>query len=391
MKKILITTGIFPPDIGGPATYSSILLKELPGFDYNIGVLTYGVKEQASKGLIYVVSNKWPKGIRHLVYFLKVLWLGRGADLILCVDSSFGASFISLLAALILRKKFVVRITGDYAWEQGVQRYGVKELMDEFQRKRYGIFISILRRCQNFVVCRADLVITPSNYLKNTILNWGAKKENIKVIYNAVSATEIKMFKEEARQKLNLSGRIMISAGRLVLWKGFGLLIEIVSGLKKQIPDLKLIIAGDGPERENLDKKTKDLNLENNVLLVGALPKNELAVYMRSADIFVLNTGYEGLSHQLIEAMAMGLPVITTRVGGNTEVVDNQENGILVEYNNKKQLEEAIIRLFMSDELKNKLAEKARDKAALFSRQNMISATVDLLKKYENFIIIKRP
>lgn len=381
MKKILITTGIFPPDIGGPATYSSILLKELAGFNYKVKVLTYGIKKQTDKGLIYVVSNKWPKGVRHLMYFLKVLRLGMGTDLIFCVDSSFGAAFISLFAALILCKKFIVRITGDYAWEQGMQRYGVKELMDEFQGKRYGILISILRGCQNFVVRKADLIITPSDYLKNIILNWGAKKEKIKVIYNAVSFSKLKLSKEEARQRLNLSGRVLVSVGRLVPWKGFDLLIDVVFELIKKIPDLKLIIVGGGPEQNNLEKKINELNLRGSVSLTGVVPKNKLVVYLKAADVFVLNTGYEGFSHQIIEAMAMEVPVITTRVGGNAEIIEDQKNGILIDYNDKEQLKAVIVSLMDDEGFRNRLVSEAVNKASYFSKQSMISSLVNLLKE----------
>ncbi len=107
IKQILITTGIYPPDIGGSASYSSPLVKEL----------------------------SWPKGIRHFIYFLKTLWLGRKQDLILAADFSFGAAFVPMIAAKILRKKFLIRVTGDYTWEQGVQRFEVKDLMDDFQKK----------------------------------------------------------------------------------------------------------------------------------------------------------------------------------------------------------------------------------------------------------------
>ena len=91
--------------------------------------------------------------------------------------------------------------------------------------------------------------------------------------------------------------------------------------------------------------------------------------YFKAGDIFVLNTGYEGFSHFLLEAMAMEIPIITTKVGGNAELIENGKEGILVEYNNKEELNKKIIELVKDETLTNRLVEQAKIKVAEFSQK----------------------
>ncbi len=377
--KILIATGIFPPDIGGPATYSKLLADELPKHNIQVEILSFGL-----------VRNL-PKIIRHFVYFWKVLTAGLRVDIIFAQDP-VSVGLPSFLAAKIIRKKFILKIVGDYAWEQGMQRFGVKDLLDDFLNKKYGWKVETLRKIQKFVANNADKIIVPSEYLKKVVLKWGITPDKIYVIYNAFEAPQITISGEEARKKLNLSGTILISAGRLVPWKGFTALIEIMPEILEQIPDAKLIIIGDGPEFKNLKSLPADathqalqagqisnLKINGNVFLTGQLSHEDLLIYLKAGDIFVLNTAYEGFSHHILEAMAIGIPVITTNRGGNSEIIDNGKNGILIDYNNKDELKKAIIDLYNSLVLKMKLTQNAKNKVMEFGKEKMIKETLHQL------------
>ena len=387
-KKILIATGIFPPAIGGSASYSALLKKELPEHSFQILILTYGDKRdhKSSEKNIFIVSNRWSKGIRHLIYFLKVLVLGRDADVILAADSSFGAALIVALANKILGTKLIIRVTGDYAWEQGKQRFAVQDSIDDFQNKKYGWSVEFLRKCQKYALNSADLIVAPSQYLKNIVIGWGINPEKITVIYNGIVQPLITP-KLQARQELGLieNDKIAISAGRLVSWKGFAALIEVTAEIVKKIPKFKLIIIGDGPEKSNLKFKIANLKLETSVYLIGSVAKDKLNNYLSAADIFVLNTGYEGLSHQLLEALSAGLQIITTDAGGNKEIIDEiiktQPDLIrIVPYNNRSTMQ-----LVLEHELasinKTRLSEKElTDMMRKFSKDQMINNLVNLLK-----------
>ena len=115
------------------------------------------------------------------------------------------------------------------------------------------------------------------------------------------------------------------------------------------------------------------------VRLLGRLAKSELTYWLAAADAFVLNSGYEGFSHQLLEAMQMGIPVISTRIGGNTELIEEGVSGLLVPYNDKAALSEAITRLYKDATLRSRIGEAGKSRAAEFKESDSLDALVHAL------------
>ena len=366
-QRVLIATGIYPPDIGGPATYSKLLFEELPQRGMPVEVLSFGE------------VRRYPPGIRHILYFLKALWRARRADIIFAQDP-VSVGFPASIAAGILRKKFLLKIVGDFAWEQGTQRFGVSEVLDEFLQRKYNWRVELLRKVQRWSAKRAHKVIVPSEYLKRVVSKWGIDSKKITVVYHAIDFAEIKTTKEEARTGLGVSGKVLVSAGRLVPWKGFDALIDMMPKLIKEFPDLKLVIVGDGPDRTSLESRITNYGLSDRVLLTGALPKATLLKYLRASDIFLLNTSYEGFSHQIPEAMAAGIPVITTRVGGNPEAITDGTDGFLVPFNDQRAFQEKISLLFRFPESYDRIVERGVPRAKTFGRARMIDGVTAILK-----------
>jgi len=404
--KIIIATGIFPPDIGGPATYSETIAEELTRRGFNIRVVTYadrsknqeaGIKKQGY-GIVRI-SRTYPKGLRHFVYFWKLLRISRGADVVYAQDL-ISAGLPAMCAAKLLRKKFALKIVGDYAWEQHAQRsttslkFPISNFqfpnIEEFQKEKYGLRTELLRFLERVVAKKADVIITPSAYLKRLVLGWGVSEKKVRVVYNAYHSEELQATsypltssgsRAVSRDKLQaFKGDIIISVGRLVPWKGFGALIEIMPELLKENPNFKLLIVGEGPQKENLKSQISNLKLNESVILLGKLPHAELLAYLRAAKIFVLNTAYEGLSHQLLEALAAKVPIITTNVCGNPEVITNGENGILVGFDDKEALKETISRVWKDGVLAEKFIQNGKKTLEKFSLEKMIEGTVSVLK-----------
>jgi len=371
--RVLIATGLYPPDIGGPATYSRLLETELPKHGMSVFVVSFsGVRSL-------------PKIIRHAAYFLKVCFYGTEAEIIYALDP-VSVGLPSMVAAKLLKKRFILRVAGDYAWEQFQAQSAKRKAQnknfvtpEEFQENRYDIVTELRRKVQRFVAQHADTIVVPSEYLKGIVKQWGVLNEKMKVIYNAFEPIIFNETKEHIRKKLGISGVILLSAGRLVPWKGFSVLIDVVAELKKEIPDIKLYIAGDGPEEKDLRFKIKDLRIENTVILLGRLAHGKLAEYIRAADIFVLNTGYEGFSHLLLEVMAIGTPVITTNVGGNHELIENQKSGLFVAYNDKTGIKNAMRSYLENASLREAVIENGKKKTETFSRER---ATESLIKLF---------
>ncbi|MFH1427382.1 MAG: glycosyltransferase family 4 protein [Patescibacteria group bacterium] len=249
-----------------------------------------------------------------------------------------------------------------------------------FKKKKYSQPVEKMRSLQKKVAKGAKLIITPSEYLKGIVKKWGVNENKIKVIYNSVEKIELELNNEEAKEKINLAGNIILSVGRLVSWKGFSLLIDLMPEFLKINKNFKLLIIGEGPEREKLEFRIKpclpagrNSELTNSVYLLDAVPQEKLWVYFRAADIFILNTGYEGLPHIIIEAMQIGTPVITTDVGGNKEVIENNRTGLIVEYNNKVEIKDTIIKLWKDKNLADNLTSAAKNEVATkFSREKML-------------------
>ena len=129
----------------------------------------------------------------------------------------------------------------------------------------------MLRFLERVVVKKADVIITPSEYLKKLVIGWGVPEDKIKVIYNAYTEQNNKFqafvpSSGRGVSNFKFQGDVIISVGRLVPWKGFGALIEIMPELFKENPNFKLLIVGEGPQKENLKSQISNLKLNEKVI-----------------------------------------------------------------------------------------------------------------------------
>ena len=361
--RLLIATPLYPPELGGPATYSKILEEEMPAR----GMQTALVK--------FTDVKRYPKGIRSLVYFWTILRAGKDADLILALDP-VSTGLPALLASMMLKKPFALKVVGDYAWEQGKQRFGIASSLDEFVLERHHAPIVVLfQRVQAFVASRACCVIVPSEYLKGIVETWGIEKDRIVVIPNAVSREAKGTLPEGLPRKRPR----VVSVGRLVPWKGMGGLIDAVASARADLADMTLVIAGDGPDRADLESYAR-ARLSDGYAFTGAIDNGQVHALLASADVLVLNSSYEGLSHLLIEAMTAGTPTIATAVGGNSEVITDGVDGLLVPYGDANALTAALVRVTSEDGLAERLHHAAKESSERFTVKKMADATFSTLR-----------
>lgn len=367
-KKILISADIFPPQAGGPATYVVSLANELVRGGTPVEIVSLNPDSDVSLVKCKMFKARYKDKVsRYVDYFFTLLHRAMDADVIYAMGP-VNSGLPAMIVAKLRRKKFVVKVVGDYAWEQACVRFDVTDNIEDFQIKKYPSWsIEFLKWVESLVVRQADQVIVPSDYLKKIVLGWGAKAEKITVIYNGVD------LKNSADPIDHSEEKWLVSVGRLVPWKGMDTLIEIMPELLKNFSDLKLKIVGDGPELGNLKKLVNDLRLENSVELLGNLPKEKTLSYIKSADIFILNSAYEGLSHVLLEALSLGRSILASRVGGNAEVTDN-----LFNYNDKQEMTDKIKNFLTSRdvEVNTKEQQNVLDK---FNSKNMITKTKEIL------------
>lgn len=367
--KITIATGLYPPEIGGPATYAAMLEAELPARGIEVVTVPFGW------------VRHYPKIIRHFIYAWKLWQNSRQTDVIYALDP-ISVGLPAVFVARIKRIPFIIRLGGDYAWEQGRVRFGLTCTLDEFlnNTKDRPFAVKMFARIQTYVVSKAKQVIVPSEYLKSVVMKWGINEAKIKVIYSALYPLEVNTVRDVLREELAYSYPTIVSAGRLVPWKGFGGLIKVVAKLREHYPNISLVIIGDGEERQRLHDRAAELKLTGQVRFMGSLSKDALGAAIKAADVFVLNTAYEGLSHQLIEVMDIGTPIVTTRAGGNEELITDGVSGYLVEFNHEEELFEAIVRVLNHPESRERIVQTARGRSKQFAKETVVNEVVTLLQ-----------
>lgn len=355
-------TGTFHPEAGGPATYLYNLLPELVARGHRVTVVTYGdvEEERAYPYPVIRISRQQPIPLRLAKFTWEVLRQGRKCDLLFVNDYGLPAA----LANLALRKPVVMKVVGDFAWEYAIRHRLIPadENIDDFQRARHGFTVELLRRLQRWYVSRARAVIVPSRYFRGLVAGWGVPEKKSRVIYNAVdlAAYQDLPSREEIRARLGLAGRVVLTAARLTPWKGVNRLIAALPAWREAVPGTNLVIVGDGPERANLERLAHEVGVAEAVTFVGQVPHEWMPLYLRAADVFVLYSGYEGLPHVVLEAMAAGVPVVASRKGGIPEVIEDGVTGLLVEWGDETVLADTVERVLCDAALARRLGEAGR-------------------------------
>lgn len=366
--KLLVATGLYPPETGGPATYAKMIEDRLPERGIEIEVLPFSV------------VRSYPKIIRHGIYLWKVWRRASDADIVYALDP-ISVGLPAAMAASLRGKKFMLRLGGDYAWEQGRQRFGITDTLDDYTAspEQVSLTVRALARLQTWVAKKAVVVVAPSEYLKKVIVTWGVAPDRVRVIYSSLVPVDTTLGRDTVRHSLQVSGPVITTAGRLVPWKGMRMLIDIVQDLRDVYPDMTLLIIGDGPEESVLKAQIEKYGLKENVRLLGRLTRVESANVIAASDVFVLNTAYEGLSHQLLEVMDWGTPIVTTTAGGNVELLSDGVDALLVPFNDQYRLQTAITTVLTNPETGQRLTQFARARSKEFSEDRVIGELTTLV------------
>jgi len=384
--KLLFVTSIFPPDIGGPATYVPTMANCLYKQGIEVSVITF------SDNIFYSCDKFFPFNIlrvkrkqgflkRHLSYFSRLVKFISKID-ILFVNSMTLLPHVFVLAFLY-KKPIVLKFVGDCVWEKLSAKGAISDSFGEFLNKRYSVNIELLKKIRNILLKIPDKIIVPSCYLKNCLIKMGVEENKIKVIYNAVEFTEEINSEKEIKLPFKEVNFIIITVCRLIPWKGVYDIINVLTRFPKNIG---LIVIGDGPEREKIESMVKNFSLTDRVYLPGSLEKKRVISFFKKADLFVLNSLYEGMPHVIIEALLAGLPVVATKVGGTPEVVRDGVSGFLIPPNDEEALYRNIKRFVDNPRLLEKLPDKREIKRIKesFSVEKMVKETLDVLMSVSN-------
>ena len=351
--RVLVTVGIFPPDIGGPATFVPKIAKYFQDeLNYEIEILTLSDNKNLNINddfSVKRIDRNLPIIYRWLKTIFTIYKLGKNKDLIFVN----GLGTETTIANIFLKKKIIRKIVGDPVWERAYSKAKISESFDEFQVKNYGFSISLQKKVRSFSIKKSDIVVTPSKHLKNFILNLGFKNK-IEIINNGV-------FIPEENTNIFTNDQINITiVSRLVSHKNIKKIIRAISDLND--PLIYLNIIGDGPELNKLQKISLESNNKDNIIFHGKLNRDDINHIFLKSDIYIQASNYEGLPHSLLEAMSYGIPVLCTPVGECKEILGNEDRGYILDLPvSKNNIKSKIIEIIGEKNIANKKGERGKD------------------------------
>jgi glycosyltransferase involved in cell wall biosynthesis len=357
---VLIVSGIWPPDVGGPASHAPDVAGFLHERGHEVEVVTTADAPPAPSAYpVRAVPRHHPPGIRHYRGAALVHHRARENDVVY-TTGMFGRS---ALGASVARTPYVVKLTADPAFERARRRGLVAGDVDEFQRLRAGAVISTLRFARDLALRGAAHVFTPSAYLRELAISWGVPAERVSVLPNPAPRVPDLAPREDLQRSFGLNGATLAFAGRLTAQKSLGRALEAVA----EAGGVRLVIAGDGPDRGTLEARARELGLGERVRFLGPQTRERIVELFRAADATILSSSWENFPHTVVEALAVGTPVLAMNAGGVGEVVHDGVNGLLVAAGDTRALGDAVRRYFSDQRLRERMraaaAESVRDYA----------------------------
>lgn len=347
--KIAILTPVFPAEhLPGLAVYN--IAKNLAK-KHEVHVITSldkSLPKSSAEDGIYVHAFKTPKIpiLRTFFYYMKSFTAIKKIALdIVNVQTIFLAPS-GLLAKKFLHTPYIVYGRGS----------------DVYLPWRFKNLIS------KPMIKHADSVIALTEDMKGAIQR--IYDREVFVIPNGINLERFEcLSKERMRKRLHIRDdeNICIFVGSLRPVKGVRYLIEAMKIIADKNTNTRLFIVGDGEERKFLENRSRDLNIVQYINFVGQVPNEEVPWYMVSADIFILPSLSEGFPVAVLEAMASGLPVITTNLRALHEFVNDGENGLLAEPKNPEQIADKILMLLEDDELRVRMSKKNKEVVEKYS------------------------
>jgi phosphatidylinositol alpha-1,6-mannosyltransferase len=357
--RLLFVTQDFPPDVGGIQTYSKELAPRLAARCERVLLLAPArPNDDAVDAALDVPVERLPVRPDLLV-------LGALPHIVRrtrheSFDVAFHVQWQTAFASLLAR-----RITGSPS-RVAVTLHGKDTVFNPFRLSPLRWGYDALRR---IAISGADHVLPVSRFLGRRAQALGATDDQITVVPNATSPDVFYPDPAPAlRKRLGAEDRsLVLSAGRLVPKKGFDTALRAIDRVRTEIPDVLLLIAGEGPERSFLKRLVRDLELEDHVHFLGGISQDALRHYYSEADVFLMagreTAGdVEGFGLVYLEANACGTPVVGARVGGVPDAVWHEETGLLVPPESPSATADALLRLLRSPDFARRLGEQGRDR-----------------------------
>lgn len=322
-NRILLVTGNFPPQIGGPATFIEALARYLVARGEEVTVLCSSDEPVDDSHRPYRVVRV---SMRNRYLFevqvrsaLAVEFIRHKRILVNTLDN-----YLDVITRIV-RRPFIAKVVGDSAWERGRNLGIVTVGIDDFQSAQdLPSHLRSIQATRLRYLLRAGQIVTPGAYLADLVAKWGIDRSRVSVIPNAAPPfdfTPLRPLPPAAAAPLRVT-----FVGRFTNWKG----IETILLAAARTPDVEVTLCGDGPLLPTVVALISQLGLTERVQLVGKLTRQKVVEVMGTSHTLVLPSLYEGLSHTLLEGLDLGLPIIASDIGGNREIIGHDREGLLI-------------------------------------------------------------
>lgn len=279
----------------------------------------------------------------------------------------FDTALISQLKALVKQERIDVLHCHQYTpFTYGVisaLMTGVRVIFTEHGRL-YPDTWSWKRRVVNqFLQRRACSIVAISESTRDALVEyeWFSRRR-IGIVYNGITSLLDAKVDKSVEANLGLSSADMVigTVSRLDSIKNQALMVAAFARVVHEFPNAKLLLIGDGPERENLESQIASLNIESNVVISGFV--HDVVSHLSIVDVFLLTSFSEGTSMALLEAMSLAKPIIATRVGGNTELLSHEETALLIDSDDEEGLSKCLRKLLSDAQLRTQLGNRAQSR-----------------------------
>jgi N-acetyl-alpha-D-glucosaminyl L-malate synthase BshA len=355
--KIAILVSGFPPDrIGGMEIASYNIAKHLADNGHSIHVITSSYSKyhlNEDKFVVHPVNMMGTKIVGPFFDQRKILPIIKkiSPEIVHAqgISTSGISGFTAFLIKNLLKIPYVVYGRGGDVYPFKAEKILVKAILNE-----------------------ADSIIALTESMKKEMQKISNKE--IVVIPNGIDMNRFNDPSLNFSESLNTGEKekIVIFVGNLRPEKGLRYLIKAMKYVTKKNLNIRLLLVGEGSQKENLKKLANKLDIEDKVTFSGKVSVEKIPVYLKNSDIFVLPSLHEGFPNVLLEAMASGLPVVATNVTGINEIIEDGKNGFLVQSKNSEEIAKKILLLINNNDLRKNICDENRKKASKYSWQRTV-------------------
>jgi len=307
--RLLIATGIYPPDIGGPATYTKVLKRGLSEFGFRVKVVTYADNSDIKENDVYKIRRSQNILFRYCDYFYSIWKLSVWSDIIYAHDLVSVGIPCSLVKMFKPEIKLVVRLGGDFLWEKAFNNEWTSEPLINYYKRPKKIREKIFIKIYKFVLAKCDKIIFSTEWQKEIYEKYlqidKTKACVVENIYPKVHFPEHEEFK--FNQKKNI-----LFVGRLIKLKNIELLLQAV----KEVKGVRLLIIGRGPDKKRLFELIRKMELTTRVKVRDRMPHQEILHEILKSFLFVIPSITEISSNLFLECLKLQKPVILSQEGG---------------------------------------------------------------------------